>query len=428
MLTVLRSPSRLQSCLRGESEQTADTTARRLDRRLRRVVMRSRGRKPRPGTKLWFDLDCNLYRPYERDRDRHFRGAWLAITGLEPRQRIHVPLAGSGIGSFASRTGKASSRPSIRVVINERVTFFMLNYLAAEPRTGDVRGGIDKGFNTLITLSTGLPETSLGFGPSAGALIGTVADRAAAAAKQRRRLAAYERSLRNSDPDRARRMRRRNLGTCRSTRRSRRDRAELRDHVGRSLNELFRTQPSLNQLYCEDLSFRSSPLSRSLNRRLGRWLKGYLHQRLIHKAELNGVELTVVNAAYTSQSCPRCWFTSSSNRHGGRFECADCGYTGSADAVAATNVLARGSDAAITCRTPRSDVRQILDERWRSARTGRAWGSNEAGPAMGVVRESAGRQSRERPGAGLAAIRATRRRSIEGVAPQAAQAPTSGFH
>jgi transposase len=192
-------------------------------------------------------------------------------------------------------------------------------------------------------------------------------------------------------------MRRRNLGTRRTERRLARDRAELRQLVDTSLNRMFREQTAVTRMYCEDLAFRSTPLSRSLNRRLARWLKGYLHERLIFKAGLNGVELSVVNAAYTSQTCPQCWFTSSSNRRGEQFGCAQCGYAGSADAIAATNVLRRGSDPAITRFTPPGDVKQILDVRWRSARTGRAWGSNEAGPTMDVAWDHAGGQSREQP-------------------------------
>lgn len=122
-------------------------------------------------------------------------------------------------------------------------------------------------------------------------------------------------------------------------------------------------------------------MSRQTNRRLTRWLKGYLDRQLKQKAKLNGVELNVVNAAYTSQTCTSCWYTTSRNRSADRFECGQCGFNGSADAIAATNVLRRGSDLAITRFTSHVRVKQILDERWRSARLGRAWGSNEGDSA-----------------------------------------------
>ncbi|HEX9495073.1 MAG TPA: zinc ribbon domain-containing protein [Candidatus Limnocylindria bacterium] len=397
-LRVLRTPSLLQSCVLGQTDPRWDPSQGRLWRRLRRIVLRSRGRMPRISNRLWFDLDCNLYRVFDRPDDRHFRGAWLAVTGLVPRERINIPLAGSGLDEFTSRTGLPASRPTIRVVVKDRVTFFVLGHRRRGARDGDIAAGIDKGFTTLVTLAT-TAGTDAAYGVGAGALIGKIADRAVAASKARRRVAAHERSLRNSERDKAKRMRRANLGARRAKRRFDRDRAQLRQHVDSALNELFREQASVARLYCEDLTFRTSPLSRELNRKLSRWLKGYLHQRLTYKAELNGVGLTVVNAAYTSQSCPRCWFTSSTNRHGERFQCAQCGNAGSADAIAATNVLRRGSDSAITRDTPHGDVKRILDARWRSARNGRAWGSNDAGPAVDAPGGFAGRQSREQPGA-----------------------------
>ncbi len=116
----------------------------------------------------------------------------------------------------------------------------------------------------------------------------------------------------------------------------------------------------------------------AFDRRLRRWLKGFLRRRLAYKAELNGVELNVVNAAYTSQTCTRCWFTSARDRRAERFECGSCGFTGSADAVAATNVLRRGSDPAFARFRPSGALKQVLDERWRSALSGSAWGSNGA--------------------------------------------------
>lgn len=239
--------------------------------------------------------------------------------------------------------------------------------------------GLDKGFRTLLTITTSSPERAIGYGAGASALIARVADRSVDRIKQRRRLAAYERSLRSGGPiarRKARNIRRANLGGARVTRSTRRDRSVLRDAIGRSLNELFSSHPEVRRLHVEDLGFLGKRLSARMNRYLGRWLKGYLHGCLRSKAELNGVELNVVNAAYTSQTCPHCWFTTSANRSGDRFECRSCGYTGSSDAVAATNVLNRGRDSAISRFTPKADVKRILDAHWRAALSGGAWGSN----------------------------------------------------
>jgi hypothetical protein len=47
--------------------------------------------------------------------------------------------------------------------------------------------------------------------------------------------------------------------------------------------------------------------------------------------------------------------------------------------VAATNILFRGSDRAITRYMRKDRVERILTERWRSALTGGAWDSNVGG-------------------------------------------------
>lgn len=374
---ILSSPSQIARCLfRGES---AEGLSPRLRRHLRRELLARRPRRPERIRKLWIEIDCNLYRPFLRE-DRHFRGAWIAITGLTRGKRLKIPLAGAGIAEFASRTDRADSRPNLHVEVGKRIVFSVRTQVPIRQHHGTEVAGVDKGYHTLITVSDGSPESAVGFGEGADRVIAAIAERASASQRQLRRIAAYERLIRNQKPSTATHIRRRNLGRRRATRASARDQAALRQQIDATLNGFFRSRPALSVLATEDLRFRGSRLSRSLNRRLGRWLKGYLQRRLAYKAELNGVELRVVNAAYTSQTCPRCWYVSAANRRGERFQCGDCGYTGSADAIAATNVLRRVSDPAITRFVPSAAVKLIVDERWRAARNGRAWGSNGEAP------------------------------------------------
>jgi IS605 OrfB family transposase len=242
--------------------------------------------------------------------------------------------------------------------------------------TGSVEAGIDKGYATLLTLTVGDPESAESFGTRAHQLIGTVAARDSLARKGRQRLMAYERALRAADRGKARRVRRNNLGGRKQLRRTTRNRARLRQAIGFALNELFDKHPDIAVLNVEDLHFRRSKFSRAMRLRFTKWLKGYLHRSLAYKAQLHGVRLNVVNAAWTSLTCPRCGHPSRHNRSGERFVCTSCKYTGFADAVAATNILRRGSDRAITRYMRKERVEQILVERWRSALSGGAWSSN----------------------------------------------------
>jgi IS605 OrfB family transposase len=144
-----------------------------------------------------------------------------------------------------------------------------------------------------------------------------------------------------------------------------------------ALNDIFRDNPDVAVLHVEDLRFKGRKFSRAMRMRFTKWLKGHLQRSLEYKAQLHGVRLNVVNAAWTSLTCPSCGCPSRRNRHGERFVCVACGYAGPADAVAATNILVRGSDRAITRYMRKERVEQILTDRWRSALNGGAWSSNE---------------------------------------------------
>jgi IS605 OrfB family transposase len=281
--------------------------------------------------------------------------------------------------------------------LGARISFNTQQAVAVEKRSGSA-AGIDKGYSSLVTISRGDPEDAIEYGAGVGPRMSALVARADDRRKQRRRIAAYERSIRNEDPNRARHLRRRNLSRRRESARVKRYRSTAEGLMNGALNELFDGLGDVATVFAESLTFAtSSRRGRAFNRAMGRWSKGLLHRRLAFKAELNGVEFKVVNAAYTSQTCPACWFTSARNRVADRFECGDCGYTGRADAVAATNVLRRGSDPAITRYMAPVAVRQILLERWRSARNGRARDSNEEARATDVALEPRLGTSREQP-------------------------------
>lgn len=381
MYFVLRWPVLLQLCLIGRTahvarEWASDLDERRLSTDLRRLVERHRDRRPRTGQKLWFEVDTNLYRTFRRSSDREFRGAWLAITGLAKGQRICVPLAGASLDEFSPRTAKAKSLPTLHVEVGERIVFHVRERVTPLAPTGSNQIGIDKGYSTLLTVSSGDPETATAYGTGADVLIDIVAEEAAIRNRERQRLKAYERSVRNSDPQKARRIRRRNLGDQKFRSAATKDRARLTGAIGAGLNAFFAAHRDAAVMNVESLHFRGSKLSRPMRMRLNRWLKGHLHRELAYKAQLHGVQLNVVNAAWTSLTCPRCGYPSRDNRSGERFVCGACRYAGNADAVAATNILHRGSDRAITRYMRKDRVLQILEERWRSAPTGGAWDSN----------------------------------------------------
>ncbi|MFJ8952123.1 RNA-guided endonuclease InsQ/TnpB family protein [Streptomyces sp. NPDC102381] len=79
---------------------------------------------------------------------------------------------------------------------------------------------------------------------------------------------------------------------------------------------------------------------------LSSWPFHQLGQHLKYKAQQAGVAFVTVDAAYTSQRCPRCGHTEKANRPArDHFRCRRCGLAGPADVVAGVNVRNRARSA-----------------------------------------------------------------------------------
>jgi len=97
-------------------------------------------------------------------------------------------------------------------------------------------------------------------------------------------------------------------------------------------------------------------------------------------AYIGGSDVRVVNAAYTSQTCPRCGYVSRDNRSGDGFHCRnpywECNRQGDADHVAAINLKTRINDLEIHRLTPHIEVKKILDARFVRRRESRTEGGD----------------------------------------------------
>ncbi|MGW7692227.1 RNA-guided endonuclease InsQ/TnpB family protein [Streptomyces asiaticus] len=88
---------------------------------------------------------------------------------------------------------------------------------------------------------------------------------------------------------------------------------------------------------------------------LSSWPFHQLGQHLVYKARKAGVPFLEVDAAYTSQRCPRCGHTERANRPDrDRFRCRRCGLAGLADVVAGVNVRDRARSAWVFVTAPAS--------------------------------------------------------------------------
>ena len=216
-----------------------------------------------------------------------------------------------------------------------------------------------------------------------------------ATGKARGKLHARTRSLRevNQDPRKARRIARNNLGQKKQSSRRRKAEASVRTLASQAVKEVVygqgnrtRTRGRVQQLtsqrprrLClEDLShLRGKAKSKKFSRICSTWMRSENEGRMVVHASIGGVDAERANAAYTSQTCPEptCGYVSRDNRQGDRFHCRNpywgCNWQGDADHVAATNLLSRLTDRQIGVYTPYTEVKTILDERFRRRKESR---------------------------------------------------------
>jgi IS605 OrfB family transposase len=81
---------------------------------------------------------------------------------------------------------------------------------------------------------------------------------------------------------------------------------------------------------------RNSKLGRKSSRKVKRMPYSFFRQALQSVAWQSGVEVTLVNPRYTSQTCPKCHQRGS--RNGTLFKCKGCGFTANADRTASVNI------------------------------------------------------------------------------------------
>ena len=345
---------------------------------LRRVVRRQRGEQPCVKLERAFTLDADMY-----DIKVSAAGTQiLAITSLIPRQRIRIPLKGQTV-----------IRGNIQIVLDGQKQRVEVHYAAAikptkrqvsaavtavvdathAPKQGDIQEtdevvvAVDAGLSEVFT-----DEAGNRYGTGLGRLIYEESDRILA--KNRRRNKLYqlaekhsrtcaERSRSTGRHQKARNIRRFNLGQKKQKTQRRRNQIELERQINTALNQLFRQrQPTI--LVTEKLDLRGKAKSKKMSRQVSLWPRGILQERTEFKALAAGCRREQVNPAYTSQMCPYCGFVNGKNRNGDRFKCPNCGHGQGADRVAAMNLKARRTDPDITLWTPKERVKIILLDRF----------------------------------------------------------------
>lgn len=114
-------------------------------------------------------------------------------------------------------------------------------------------------------------------------------------------------------------------------------------------NEINRICNSLDlynvkELVLEDLKNlkHRTKLSTKFMNKMQRWTYPQVLSKLGSLAEMNGIHLTKVNPAYTSQTCSNCGCVDSESRQDESFKCLHCGFEIDADLNASINIARMG--------------------------------------------------------------------------------------
>jgi len=114
--------------------------------------------------------------------------------------------------------------------------------------------------------------------------------------------------------------------------------------INQEINQLINSD-DFRHIIIEDLKNvkHKSKFSKKFNNKLQRWVYAYLVDKLERSCLENGILLSKVDPAYTSQTCSKCGAIHKESRVGERFKCVACGMEMDADLNAAINISCRGT-------------------------------------------------------------------------------------
>lgn len=263
---------------------------------------------------------------------------WLNLATLEKGKRVLLPLARNSYLEHELKKGKLSKQVQVRFKEDGTITVSpIIEQETSQLRTKGEALGLDWGMVNLFTTSDG---RRLG-------------------GKMLQKLRIYDKLLMQIQAELQ--QSNQSLKTNPEYQRLQsKIRSFVKNEIGRILNNL--SKEDLRELVVEKLNFAGGGMSRTMNRLLTRTGRKALQAKLSRLDEEQGVTITEVQAAYTSQMCSHCGYTDRKNRQSqAKFKCQCCGHSCNADVNAAFNILQRRSLK--ISLSNRSDKRKTLKER-----------------------------------------------------------------
>jgi transposase len=250
------------------------------------------------------------------------------------------------------KVGRVTPKGLFQIIfdlVSGEVRLHFPHIVERSPAKGKGKCGLDKGFTEAFTDSKGVT-----YGEGIGRVMQSSVKKRHTRGKGRNKL--YQIAIKKDKQQ----IFKCNLTKKRHSSSENRSRRTLNTMIRTGVNQFFDTY---QHAITEDLSFviKNKKISRQVNRNLAEWCKGTLQTALDEISYRRSSDVTVVNAAYTSQVDSR-YGVLLGTRNGARFLTFD-GEVVQADCSAARTIETRLSDPRIGRFMKAIEVREVLIER-----------------------------------------------------------------
>ena len=300
----------------------------RLNNLLKRYIRKYKSKRPFSRKNNLLHLEINLY---------VYKNQEIRISSLEKYIRINIPVKDNR--TFTS---------NLTIKWNNNILkIYAPLEIVSNTNTNTKIIGVDKRYSTLLTTSIGNK-----YGTKYKQISTPYIYKQFKKNKNRSRLyQLYRNYLEKGNLYKANQIYKNNLGNSKYYKNQNKYQETLKAYINSSINQMLIAEKP-KEIVKEDLTWVGNTKrgSKQLNNRLNQWMKGYLDERLEFKSELNGIKVTEVNPAYTSQIHHKCKTLGTRNYE--TFTCPKCKEQEDADINAAKNILDRKYETQITKYTP----------------------------------------------------------------------------
>ncbi|AVQ39845.1 hypothetical protein C7M56_14600 [Clostridium botulinum] len=309
-----------------------------LNNLIRRYTRKYKGHIPYSKVGKTFSIDTGLY-SYKND--------CINITSTKKGKRISIELTDNN---------KYDRTMIVKIIDNRIVINCPLKIKTRKNKSTNIIG-IDKGYRYLFAVSS---ENF--YGENLNNYLSKETERLNKVNTQRNRFwALYNQYIEQDNIEKANKIKENNLGKVKYNHNKLKHDQTVKSYINYSLNQLIKEEKP-KEIVLENLDFVNwnDKYLKDVKRKLSRWIKGYIRERLEYKCDFYSIKYTYINPAYTSKACSVCG--GFGKRDGDVFTCPKCGEF-HADINASKNILNRKYDNDITLYTNYKKVKEILENR-----------------------------------------------------------------